>query len=293
VIYSGTFGRGLFQTLYQPPGNMLQYLPLTFEWTALSLPLALTGIIAGGAGLFLTLPLLLTWVMCLKGGWSAKIDPRFEGPKARGLIALLIYLGPLLRGWSRIKWRLKALPRMTTETRPFAQRANVAWRARGLTLAFWNEAGTEKEAVLGALMRACAAEKHPVAMENGWSDWDVEIGGGLAGNARVLVVGENHGADKRLLRARWRLRPSMLVRAAVGGAGALALASLLFGGVIAAVVFAGLAVALGAAALWQLSLFARRLHGLVEDAARETGLVPVAPLARAPLPIGPAKTAEA
>jgi hypothetical protein len=205
----------------------------------------------------------------------------------------LIYLGPLLRGWARIKWRLKALPTITREAGPFAQRVGLAWRARGFTLAFWNETGTEKEAMLGALMRACAAEKHPVAMEDGWSDWDIEIGGGLAGSARVLVIGENHGADKRLLRARWKLRPSKLVRAAVGGAGGLALLSLPLGGVTAAAVFAGLAVALGAAALWQFSLFARRLHGFVEDAARETELVPVAPLARAPLPIGSPKTAEA
>jgi len=291
VIYSGTFGRGLFQTLYQPPGSMLQYLPLTFEWTALSLPLALVGIIAGGGWWLLTLPLLLTWAMCFKGGWNAKIDPRFEGPKARGLIALLIYLGPLLRGWSRIKWRLKALPAITSEAGPFAQRVGWGWRARGLTLSFWNETGTEKEALLGALMRACAAEKHPVAMEAGWEGWDIEVGGGLAGSARVLVVGENHGADKRLLRARWRLRPSRLVCAAVGGAGALAFASLLLGGLTTAAVFAVLAVAMGAAALWQLALFARRLHGLVEEAARETALVPVSPLARAPLPIGPPKTA--
>src|SRR5665213_142274 len=48
VIYSGTFGRGLFQTLYQPPAGLLEYLPLTFEWTLASLPLALFGIVAGG-----------------------------------------------------------------------------------------------------------------------------------------------------------------------------------------------------------------------------------------------------
>src|SRR5215472_14493730 len=93
VIYAGTFGRGLFQTLYQPPGSMLQYLPVTFEWTALSLPLALAGMIAGGWWWLLTLPLAVTLAMCVKGGLGAKIAPRFEGPKARALIALLIYLG--------------------------------------------------------------------------------------------------------------------------------------------------------------------------------------------------------
>ena len=110
VIYSGTFGRGLFQTLYQPPAGVFQYLPLTFEWTLASLPLGLAGLIAGGWWRLLLLPLFLTWAMCIKGGLSAKIAPRFAGPKARALVALLIYLGPLLRGFERIKWRLKALP---------------------------------------------------------------------------------------------------------------------------------------------------------------------------------------
>jgi len=291
VIYAGTFGRGLFQTLYQPPGNMLQYLPLTFEWTALSLPLALTGIIASGWWWLLILPLLLTGVMCVRGGVSAKIAPRFEGPKARALIALLIFLGPLLRGWSRLKWRAKALPEFVPTAGPFRQRARWNWRARGFALSFWNETSTEKEALLGALMRACADERYPTRMGAGWEDWDIEVGGGVAGSARVQVAVENHGAEKRLLRVRSGLRLSGLARAVIGGAGALAPASLVFGGMTAAAVFGAFAVAAGGLAIWQLVLFARCLHGLVEDAARETALLPVDPLARAPLPIGPPKTA--
>ena len=33
VIYSGVFGRGLFQTLYEPPSSLTAFLPLTFEWS--------------------------------------------------------------------------------------------------------------------------------------------------------------------------------------------------------------------------------------------------------------------
>jgi O-antigen biosynthesis protein len=292
AIYSGTFGRGLFQSLYQPAGNVLQYLPLTFEWTALSLPLALLGAAAGGKGWLLTLPLLTTWAMCLKGGWSAKLAPRFEGPKARALIALLIYLGPLLRGWTRVKWRMKALPALLpVETGAVEQRGSWAWRTRGFVLAYWSETGAEKETLLGALMRACIAERYPVAMDAGWADWDVEVAGGPAGGARILVAEENHGADKRLLRVRAALRPSRLARIAAGGFGALVLASLIFGAPLAAAIFAALAAAAGGAVVWQLALFARRLHRLIETAARQAALAPVAPLARGPLPVGPPRTA--
>ncbi|MBO0738880.1 MAG: glycosyltransferase, partial [Alphaproteobacteria bacterium] len=109
VIYSGIFGRGLFQTLYEPPSSLTALLPLSFEWSAAALPLALAGIVAGGWFRLLTVPLVVTWVMCVNGARKAPIDKRFAGFKARALVALLIYLGPLLRGRERLKWRLKEM----------------------------------------------------------------------------------------------------------------------------------------------------------------------------------------
>ena len=37
VIYSGVFGRGLFQTMYEPPSSLTAFLPLTFEWSVAAL----------------------------------------------------------------------------------------------------------------------------------------------------------------------------------------------------------------------------------------------------------------
>ncbi|HYM72632.1 MAG TPA: glycosyltransferase [Stellaceae bacterium] len=292
AIYSGTFGRGLFQTLYQPPVGLVQYLPLTFEWTLASLPLALIGIVAGGWWWLLVLPLLRTWVMCLKGAFGARIDPRFEGPKARALIASLIYLGPLLRGFERIKWRLKAMPPLRADApAPVDQRGRLTWRTPGFVLSYWNEAGSEKEAMLGALMRQGAAANYPTAIESGWSEWDIDIVGGVAGGARVAVAVENHGADKRLLRVRAALRPSRVAIGVVGGLAAIALVALIFGHGAIAAILAVLALAAGAVAGWQLFILAGRLHGLIEAAARDAQLVPVDPLARAALPVGPPRTA--
>ncbi len=284
VIYSGTFGRGLFQTLYQPPANIFQYLPLTFEWTLASLPLALIGIVgelvSGGWWWLLLLPLALTLAMCIKGGLSAKLAPRFEGPKARALIALLICLGPLLRGWTRIKWRLKALPAVVpVETGLVEQRGRR--QGLGFVLSYWNETGTEKEALLGALMRGCAAANYPVAMDAGWENWDIEIAGGLAGGARVMVAGENHGADKRLLRVRSALRLSLCASVAIGGFAALTVLSLAAAWVLPAIIFAVLTATTAGVTGWQRSRFARRLHALIEAAACKCALVPVEPVARA------------
>ena len=296
AIYSGTFGRGLFQTLYQPPAGMLQYLPLTFEWTAVALPLALLGIVGeiarGGWWWLLLLPLLANWAMCLKGGLSAPLDPRFESLKARGLVTLLIHLGPLLRGCERIKWRLKAIPPLLPlDATPPEQRGQLAWRERAFVLSYWSESGAEKEAVLGALMRGLTERKYPLVLDTGWRDWDLEAGGNLAGIGRVAVAEENHGAEKRLLRVRCALRPTRLAVAAIGVPALMTLLSLVSGWHVAAAFFVLLTVIAGGAVLWQIAVYAGRLHRLIEAAAREAGLVPVDPITRGAPPAGPARDA--
>jgi O-antigen biosynthesis protein len=281
-IYAGTFGRGLFQTLYQPPASLIHYLPLTFEWTAASIPLTLIGVIAGRGWWLLTVPLLLTWAMCIKGGLSAPIDKRFDNLKARALIALLIYLGPLLRGWERLRWRLKGMPPLRPADRmPPQQRGWLDWRGCAFVLSYWSETGTEKEAVIGALMRELAAANLPHVLDTGWSDWDVAIDGNAVATARVTAAEENHGADKRLLRVRCALRPTPLTRWVLGGLAVLATGCLL--GHSRAGFIAGIVAAIGVGGLffWQASVFGGRLHRLIEAAAREVGLTPVAPLARA------------
>src|SRR4030095_5580107 len=67
VIYSGVFGRGLFQTMYEPPSSLTSLLPLTFEWSLAALLLAPAGIIAGGWFLLLAAPLLANLAMFRHG----------------------------------------------------------------------------------------------------------------------------------------------------------------------------------------------------------------------------------
>jgi glycosyltransferase involved in cell wall biosynthesis len=283
AIYSGTFGRGLFQTIYQPPASLFQYLPLTFEWNVAALPLALIGLVAGNWWWLLALPLLLTWSMCIKGALSAPLVPRFEGPKARALVALLIYLGPLLRGFERLKWRLNALPPLSPveQTVP-EQRRLLDRRSHAFVLSYWSEAGVEKEAILGALMRGLDVARLPRALGTGWDDWDLAVDGNLATRAHVTVAEENHGAEKRLLRVRYALLPTRLATWALGGIGALLLASLLRHWYAAAAIWLVTGVGAGGLLLWQAAVFGGRLHRLIEAAACEAGLTPVDPLDQKP-----------
>jgi glycosyltransferase involved in cell wall biosynthesis len=292
VIYSGVFGRGLFQTMYEPPSSLTQYLPLTFEWSVAALLLAPIGVVAGGWLWLLTAPLLATWAMCVNGALKAPIDPRFAGPKARALVAVLIYLGPLLRGWERLKWRLKAMKThdhlggvVQTE-----QSARLRWRSRAFALSYWSEDGAEKEALLAGLMDFLLPQKYFVVVDTGWSNWDLKIARGLWSRALVMVCAENHGGPKRLLRVRCAMRLSSVARVLLRAYAGLIAAALILGSPLTAAVCAGLAVVNLMTMGWQVLTFGRLMHRIVETVARQARLIPVTPRGRAPLPIGPPRT---
>jgi O-antigen biosynthesis protein len=278
VIYSGVFGRGLFQTLYEPPSSLTEFLPLTFEWSAAAIVLGLAGLVGGGWWLLLTVPWLTTCAMCLNGALKAPIDPQFKGVKALALVALLIYLGPLLRGWERIKWRIRTT-RAEPHPAPAAteQTARIAWRERSFSLAFWNETSTEKEALIGGLIDFLTPQKYFIVPDTGWSGWDLKIARGLTSRALILVCAENHGGTKRLLRMRCAMRLSPFAAFLLRGYAVLTAFALVMGWPLAAAALAAAAlVNLGVMAA-KLAVFGRLMHRIIEAVAKPIGLIPVAP----------------
>jgi glycosyltransferase involved in cell wall biosynthesis len=278
IVYSGVFGRGLFQTLYEPPSTLSASLPLTFEWSAAALALAAGGFAARGWGWLLAVPLLATLVMCGNGARKAPIDRRFAGLEAWALVGLLIYLGPLLRGWERIKWRLRETRGQSQIGLPESlQRARISWTERALHLAYWSEEAAEKELLLGGLIDFLLPHKYVVATDSGWSGWDLDVARGLFSRALILVCAENHGGGKRLLRVRCTMRFSRFASFLLRGCAAGTAAALILGWPTAAAVAATAGLTAFAAISRQLLGFARRMHRIVEAVARQTRLVAVEP----------------
>jgi GT2 family glycosyltransferase len=276
LIYAGVFGRGLFQTMYEAPSSLAAYLPLTFEWNVVALVLALIGLFSGGWALLLLVPLLTTWTLCVSGALKAPIEPRFRGLKARALIALLIYLGPIVRGWTRLKWRVKESNAVDhTAEEPVEQEPRIDWRERSLFLSYWGEHSEEKELLIARLMEFLVPRKYFLMMDEGWSDWDLKISRGLWSRAYVLVCTENHGGEKRVQRVRCAMRLSRLsafVLRCVAGATAVAL--------IAGEPVLGTLLALGGLALFgyianETLRFGRIMHRVIEHVAVESGHIPM------------------
>jgi hypothetical protein len=276
--------------MYEPPSSLAASLPLTFEWSTAALALALAGITGGGWCWLLTVPLLATWVVCVKGACQAPIDARYTGLsligiRARALAALLIYLGPLLRGWERIKWRVKQMRvqdhvgLVDTE-----QPARVYWRERAFHLCYWSEAGAEKEVLLGGLTNFLIPQKYLVIVDTGWSRWDLKIARGLCSRSLITVCAENHGGQKRLLRVRCAMRFSRPALFLVRGYTALTALALILGWPLAGAVTGALGTATAVAMGCQLVIFGRLMHRIIEAVAKQAKLMPLAPMARGRLP---------
>ncbi|MDB5362695.1 MAG: glycosyl transferase family 2 [Rhodospirillales bacterium] len=276
VIYSGVFGRGLFQTMYEPPSSLAAFLPLTFEWNIVSIVLAFVGLVAGGWWLLLWVPLLTTWTMCISGALKAPIDRRFRSLKARALIALLIYLGPILRGWTRAKWRVKesnAVDHLPVE--PIQQQARLDWRNRALFLSYWGQNYEEKEVLLAGLMEFLVPRKYFLQMDEGWSDWDLKIARGLWSRAFVMVCTEDHGGEKRAMRVRCSMRLSRLssfVLRCYAGATAVAL---VVGAPVPATIIAIVGLANFAFIADQTWRFSTIMNRVIDEVARKAKLVPM------------------
>ncbi len=210
VIYSGVFGRGLFQTLYEPPSSLTAFLPLTFEWSAAALVLALAAVVGGGWWWLLAVPLLVTWAMCVNGALKAPIDARFtgaEGPGAGGAADLSRPVAARMGADQMAHPRDARTAAGGPRSRPSS--ARVSPGASGpFQLAYWSEAGTEKEALIDGLMEFLVRQKYFVVPDTGWSDWDLKIARGLCSRSLVTVCVENHGGAKRLLRVRCAMRLS-------------------------------------------------------------------------------------
>jgi O-antigen biosynthesis protein len=210
-IYSGVFGRGLFQTLYQPPPSVVACLPMTLEWNFLSLILLACAFVFGDWFWLGLAPFGLTLNLCLASALRARVVPSFQGWRATLLITFLVYVGPLIRTLERYRWRLRRF----REVKPFEfngprQTVRILWYERAFYLSYWNERGQEKESLLHAVMEFLLPRKYLIAMDQGWSSWDLEICQGPWAKAQIKTATENHGGPKRLLRVRCALRLSRI-----------------------------------------------------------------------------------
>jgi len=278
VIYSGTFGRGLFQTLYEPPSSMFAYLPFTLEWNVVGALMIAAALVARKNLVPALLPLAITFGSSAVSAMRARIDPRYDNWRGRTLVAVLVYLGPLLRSLERYRWRIKGLTNVERiRFDELTQKPNIHWLAREFLVAYWSERGQEKEELLDGVIRFLLPRKYLIAHDLGWSGWDLEIHRGIWSKTQVRVAVENHGGAKRLFNVRCAVKTSRAGKFVLGGWGGLLALGLYFGVPELPVVATVLGVLTGLSIGYQSLQLGRVMYHVLEIVAQQIGLGPMEP----------------
>lgn len=215
TVYHGTWGSGLFQSIYQPAPGFFAALPLMPEWFLVVAALAALSLLglAWKPLLWFASPLLVLAVGVLIAQASASASkahftsaPRtgLKRLKLWSLTAFLHLMQPLARLKGRLRFGL------------------TLWRKRGAsgfsiprprTSMLWSEDWQTADARLLALEDGLRRRGACVVRGGDFDRWDLEVRGGLLGSARVLMTVEEHGGGKQL--ARFRTWPKFATKGLV------------------------------------------------------------------------------
>jgi hypothetical protein len=144
------------------------------------------------------------------------------------------------------------------------------------TVEYWTEEGYQRTELLGLFIARLIECRWPMALDSGWSEWDVEIHCHFWTQVRVCTVQEDHGNSRHLIRVRFGQRLTtfawaVLALALAAGAVAIGLPA------PALAVPAGLALAALLAGWWRGTALAGRVAEAFDSLARGMNLVPCPP----------------
>jgi GT2 family glycosyltransferase len=202
LIRYGTWGTGLFQSVYEPPRlwtGMLQA-PEGLLLVALLGEISAFGLLwpplLVAAPVFLA---LIAWIIAgaVANGWRSHHplpgEPVGETLKRRAVTSLLFLLQPLARLAGRLRnglspWRRRARPLVALP--------------RPRTVEVWSEGWRDPKAWLEQLQDGLTVAGGFVRSGGPFDRWDLDLRAGVLGGVKIRTAVEEHGAGRQLLRAR-------------------------------------------------------------------------------------------
>ncbi len=205
-IFHGTWGSALFQSVYQPEGSFISYIPLMPEWYLISGTLGILGCLG-----FLWSPLL--WVFTLfaftiilvftQAAISAKknssLQPHQKKYKYNLLIILLHVIQPIARLYGRF---VNGLTPWRQRSAGLSSKFLFAFGSR--TFTHWSEEWRSAEDWLGDIEKKLINLKARVKRGSDFDDWDLQVQIGLFSRSKALLVIEEHGGGKQYLKFKCR-----------------------------------------------------------------------------------------
>ncbi len=201
-VHYGSWGTGLFQSIYQSSPGVLWSLPLALEWSLLIVALGtLSALGTLWRPLLLALPLLgLAVVLSLVQATASAARASFaSAPRSRagklGLLSLTAFLH-LLQPPARLLGRLRY--------------GLTPWRRYGVTglwllprprtSTIWSEHWHAPDEWLRSIEGTLRAAGVGIYRGGDYDRWELEVRGGILGSARMRMALEEHGGGRQLAR---------------------------------------------------------------------------------------------
>jgi GT2 family glycosyltransferase len=206
IIYRGTFGTGLFQCLYQPAPAHWAMMPTTLEWHLMIGVVAAASLIWPMAWLAVAGMLGLSFTVAGLQAHQVRVDAKYDSIVCRLLVAVLCYVQPLIRGWSRYHTRLFSY-RPPIADPAFSEVSRQRLPLLGSrTRLYWSESGVRRTALLASIINYLNEHGWGKTIDSGWQDWDLEVYCHPWTILQICTAEEDHGGSKRLIRVRYRRR---------------------------------------------------------------------------------------
>ena len=205
-IFHGTWGGALFQSVYQPAGNFISYIPLMPEWYIISAALATLGALG-----FIWAPLLWSFalfaitviVVFAQAALSAKknssLAPWQKDYKHYLMIVWLHVIQPIARLYGRFA---NGLTPWRNRGAGFGSRFHFIFGTR--TFTHWSEDWRSAQDWLTDIESKLVKLKTRVKRGGDFDNWDLQVRIGLFSKSRGLLVIEEHGGQKQFLKFRCR-----------------------------------------------------------------------------------------
>jgi GT2 family glycosyltransferase len=200
-IYHGVWGTGAFQPEEAPQKSAAATLITSPDWYLLLASLAGASLLTPllppllWLAVFTVAALAVTLCYAAAGAWRAEHPAESRGRRGRMVVltALLHLMQPAARLVGRLTnglapWRRNPGAGIVI---PLSQRRSQ-----------WHEAWLHPQERLRAIEEAIKRAGGRATRGGPYDRWDLELWGGIAGTARMLVVVEEHGRGRQLIRCR-------------------------------------------------------------------------------------------
>jgi hypothetical protein len=264
-IFHGTWGTALFQSIYQPATSVFVCLPLMPEWYFVVAGLAALSLLGFlWQPMFFAVPVFIASVavVLVQAGTSAAKAVYATAPKDNtekfyrwALTAFLHVIQPLARLDGRLRYDLTAPRKRADDGLPFEF---IVPKTRNFSI--WSEEWKSSEEWLRLIETNLIESKTKVRRGGEFDRYDLETNGGIFAFCRGLLVVEEHGAGRQLVKLRCRTRYSIFGVIPFILLAALALFAAFDDLVVAAVILSAFSLFTGVAILRDAARATRSLY---------------------------------